>query len=123
MTNKLQKVCNEFTVKEKEDNILFTITKKEEKVLIYDEELVNNLFDEKFNIKYKEILYLIMNINEEDDNSSDIAELALVKIDDLKNLVFNKYLKYLSKDKINRYLKKINLLEEKVIIPTKRRGR
>jgi len=64
-----------------------------------------------------------MNITEDDDSSESDTELALLKIENLKNLIISKYSKYLSKNLLNKYLKMLILLEEKLYVPKKGRGR
>ena len=123
MKNSLKKLNSEFIVVEKEDNVRFTISKNEEKISIYDEELVENIIDNNFNQKYRKLLYLVMDITENEDSTESDAELALIKVEELKNLLLTKYYKYISRELLNKYLRMIMLLEEKLTIPRRGRGR
>ncbi|MBQ8901457.1 MAG: hypothetical protein IJY87_00120 [Bacilli bacterium] len=124
MKNSLKKLNSEFTVVEKENNVKFTISKsEEEKLFVYDEELVENIIDSNFNQKYRKLLYLVMDIEENEDSTDSDFELALIKIEELKNLLLSKYYKYISRELLNKYLKMMMLLEEKLTIPRRGRGR
>lgn len=124
MKNSLKKLNSEFTVVEKENNVKFTISKnEEEKLFVYDEELVENIIDSIFNQKYRKLLYLVMDIEENEDSTDSDCELALIKIEELKNLLLSKYYKYISRELLNKYLKMMMLLEEKLTIPRRGRGR
>ncbi|MBQ7031416.1 MAG: hypothetical protein IJN13_03480 [Bacilli bacterium] len=124
MKNSLKKLNSEFTVVEKENNVKFTISKsEEEKLFVYDEELVENIIDSNFNQKYRKLLYLVMDIEENEDSADSDCELALIKIEELKNLLLSKYYKYISRELLNKYLKMMMLLEEKLTIPRRGRGR
>lgn len=124
MKNSLKKLNSEFTVVEKENNVKFTISKsEEEKLFVYDEELVENIIDSNFNQKYRKLLYLVMDIEENEDSTDSDCELVLIKIEELKNLLLSKYYKYISRELLNKYLKMMMLLEEKLTIPRRGRGR
>ena len=121
--NSLKKVSSEFEIIEFDDKKSFSIKNKEEKITIYDEALATELIDKKFNTEYKKLLYIIMDINNSDDSTESDGLLVRDKIDELKNVILNKYSKYISKELLNRYIKMIMILEEKLVIPEKSRGR
>lgn len=121
--NSLKKVSCEFEIIEFDDKKSFSIKNKEEKITIYDEALATELIDKKFNTEYKKLLYIIMDINNSDDSTESDGLLVRDKIDELKNVILNKYSKYISKELLNRYIKMIMILEEKLVIPEKSRGR
>jgi len=124
MGSSIKKVNTEFTIVKKDEKAKFTITKSEkEKIVVYDAELVEKIIDNNFNQKYRKLLYLVMDINESEDSTESDAELALIKIEELKNLLLSIYYKYISREQLNKYLKMIMMLEEKLIIPKKHRGR
>lgn len=124
MKNSLKKINSEFIVLEKENQSKFTITKsEEEKIIIYDEEIIENVINNRFNQKYRKLLCLIMDVNESEDSTESDVELALIKIEELKNLLLSKYYKYINRDLLNKYLKMLILLEEKLYIPKRGRGR
>ena len=121
--NSLKKVSSEFEIIEFDDKKSFSIKNKEEKITIYDDDLVTELIDKKFNTEYKKLLYIIMDINNSDDSTESDGLLVRDKIDELKNVILNKYSNYISKELLNKYIKMIMILEEKLVIPEKSRGR
>ena len=123
MKDKIKKINSEFTILEKEKDYKFIFNKKSEKIYIYNEELVEKTIDSSFNQKYRKLLYIVMDIVENEDSTESDAELILFKIDELKNLLLTKYYKFISKELLNKYLKMLLLLEEKLETRHKHRGR
>lgn len=123
MKNSIKKVNTEFEVIELEDKKVFTLKKDEEKITFYDEALVEDVISNKINESYKRLLYIIVDINNSEDATESDGELVRNQIEELRSSIINKYAKYLNKDLINRYLKMLLILESKLIIPEKSRGR
>ena len=121
--NSFKKVSSEFEIIEFDNKKSFSIKNKEEKITIYDDGLATELIDKKFNTEYKKLLYIIMDINNSDDSTESDGLLVRDKIIELKNVIINKYSKYISKELLNKYIKMIMILEEKLVIPEKSRGR
>ena len=123
MKSSIKKLNSEFEVVEKE-NQKFTISINEnEKIIIYDKELLEKVIDNKFNKKYRKLLYLVMEVKENDDSDDEKINIVLLKTEELKNLLLSKYYKYINKEILNKYLKMILLLEEKLNVPKRGRGR
>lgn len=113
----------EFKIIEIEDSNNFVISKSQEKIIVYNKEIIDNLISKKFNRKYCELLYIITDIlNADDDNGTDTDLLAL-KIDALRQELINKYYKFLNKATLAKYLKMLLLLEDKLNNQRKTRGR
>lgn len=123
MKNSLQKVSTEFEIIEFEDKKTFTITKEKEKIVFYDEKLIEEVIEKKFNEKYKRLLYIITDISSSEDATETDAELVRNQILELRNLLINKYGRYIQKELLNKYLKMLMILDSKLVIPKKRRGR
>lgn len=122
MKSSIKKVKSEFEVVEKEEK-KFTLNMNEsEKIIIYNDDLLEKVIDNKFNKKYRKLLYLVMEVAENGDSEDEI-NIALLKIEELKNILLNKYYRYINKDILNKYLKMIMLLEQKLTVPKRRRGR
>ena len=68
-------------------------------------------------------MYIIVDINNSEDATESDGELVRNQIEELRCAIINKYAKFLNKDLINRYLKMLLILESKLIIPEKSRGR
>ena len=116
----LKKVNNDFEILELNEKEIYTINKKSEKISIYDNDLFEKVIDNNFNKKYKELLYLCMSINEDEESTDTDTELALLKIEDLKNYIISRYSKSISNHLLNKYLKMIMILEGKLNMPKKR---
>ena len=123
MKSSIKKLNSELEVVEKEDK-KFTLNMNEhEKIIIYNNELLEKVIDNKFNKKYRKLLYLVMEVTGNDDSDDDEINIALLKIEELKNILLGKYYKYISKELLNKYLKMMMLLEEKLSVPKRGRGR
>lgn len=116
----IKKVKNEFEILELEDKELFSIKNKEEIIKVYDQELLEKIIDNTFNKKYRKLLYLIMSVNEDEDSTDTDAELALLKIEDLKKYIMLHYSELISKRLLNKYLKMLMILENKIEFNKKR---
>ena len=123
MMNSIKKVATEFEIVEFDEKKLFSIKKEEEKISLYDSNLVENVIDRKFNDTYKRLLYIVMDINNSEDSEESDAYIVRDQIDELRNSLINKYEKYLSRDILNKYLKMLLILESKIVVPEKHRGR
>jgi len=123
MMNSIKKVATEFEIVEFDEKKLFSIKKDEEKISLYDSNLVENVIDRKFNDTYKRLLYIVMDINNSEDSEESDAYIVRDQIDELRNSLIYKYEKYLSRDILNKYLKMLLILESKIVVPEKHRGR
>lgn len=123
MKNSFKKINAEFEIVEFDDKKTFTVKKEEEKITFYDEKLIEDIIIKKFNDKYKRLLYVIMDITSSEDSTDTDADLVRSQIDELRNLLLNKYSKYLSKELINKYIKMLLILDSKLVIPERHRGR
>jgi len=123
MKNSFKKVNAEFEIVEFDDKKTFTVRKEEEKITFYDEKLIEDIIIKKFNDKYKRLLYIIMDITNSEDATDTDAEIIRSQIEELRNLLLNKYSKYLSRELINKFLKMLLILDSKLVIPERRRGR
>jgi hypothetical protein len=118
----IKKTKSEFAVIELKDEELFSIEKKDEIIKVYDQDILEKIVDDSFNSKYKKLLCLIMNINEDEDSTETDAELALEKIDGLRKYVLTHYSNLISTRNMNKYIKMLLLLESKISF-NKRRGK
>lgn len=125
MKNKIEKLNCNFEILElnDDDGLVINSKTKKEKITIYDQNLIENMIEKTFNKKYRNLLYLIMNLMESEDSTETDFELALLKIENFRNKLLEKYFKFLNTDMKNKYLKMIILLQDKLVIPEKKRGR
>ena len=122
---KFEEIKCDLEIVEFDDNNGLTLNKKNDniKVTIYDQEIIENIIETNFNKKYRSLLYLVMNLKNEDDVNPSDCELALVKINDLRTLLLVKYFGFISKELLDKYLNMLMLLEQKVPFMNKERGR
>ena len=115
----IKEINCEFDVLNYDEESKISINKKNIKMDFFDDELVLNVIDKKFNKKYLNII----NMLDEDDDSESEKEIILEKIDDLKRLIIDKYYNYLDKKTLTKYLKMIVLLENKISLTTRKSSR
>ena len=94
-----------------------------EKITIYDERLVKPTIESIFMKKYKRLLYIIMNIAESDDANDSDALIVLDKINELREYLMSVYGKHIKNAELHRYLKMLEFLESKLVIPKKGKSR
>lgn len=115
----IKEIKCDFEIIEHKEKSNFRIEKKNIKIDFYDDELIKNVIDKKFNSKYKEILRLLA----EDTENPDDSETIVLKIDELKRLIIDKYYHYLDKNSIKRYFKMLAILEGKLSLMPKKQSR
>ncbi len=118
---KIKSPKNEFLIEDLTFDNGFKLPSKKVKVEVYDKKIKEKIIAENFKKEYRKILEMIVSINE--DGSEDDALYVRDKVMEFKNSLIKKYEKYLSKNTLNKYLKMILLLEQKIVIPKKHRGR
>lgn len=84
---------------------------EEVSITLYDEELRTNCLEHKFNNKYKKLVALVISILQSDDATDSDFEIALGEVEKQKEIVLNKYFKYLHMQEKENYLKKLTYLE------------
>lgn len=122
----VNKVKCEFEISEMNEKPIFSFSSNndDEKIVIYDENLIVPTINAIFNMKYRRLLYIIMNIDESEDATESDSEIVLLKINELKNYIINMFGKYLSKDELNKYMNMLMLLESKLpVLEERGRGR
>lgn len=87
---------------------------KSTKILLLDDSMIESVLKEKVISKYNKIVKLIYYILASNPDDDEGAMLALDEIEKLKNIILNKYLKYLPKDFCNKYFNKLIILEKKL---------
>ena len=117
----IKEINSEFEVLVHDEKAKYSINKNKLKIDFYDEELILQVILKKINKKYHEILRMLAN----EDDSDEFLELVLLKIDDLKRLIMDKYYSYLGKKTISHYLKMLAILEDraKSFVKKSSRGR
>lgn len=120
---KIKEVKNDFKIIELEEENGFKIQRDNLKITIYDAEIINDLINKNLQKKYEHLLYLVASLNDGSDTTDSDVFLVRNKIAELRNIILTKYSKYLPKNTINKYIKTLILLEEKIIVPKKAKSR
>ena len=99
-------------------NNSFSIKKKPDKdsmgtIKFYDEKLINKVVNRIIDQRFKKILELIVSTTE-DGNCPGSLLLCLNEVEKFKKELINKYEKYLEKKKMERVLKKLEILESEI---------
>lgn len=114
----MKRVNKNLEIVDIDDEKLISFKTHDVKINIYDKKIAEKFIDDKFNDKYKELMLLVLSIEDDsDDNIDSIRD----RIEELKEYITLRYGKVLSKAKLNKYLKMLILLEEK--IPNKRKNK
>lgn len=114
----IKKVSKTFEIVSKEEKEIYNY---QNKIIFYNEEFFQEFIDKKFMKEYKNILMIILSL-EEDDNESD-TYLVLDKINELKSYLYNEFGKYLTKEMLRKYLNMMTILEFKIPVKSKGMGR
>lgn len=120
---KLKKNNNNFEIIENNEKEVLTIENNKNKISIYDKKLTEEIISNKFNEKYRRLLYIITDINSSEDTTDTDECLVREQIDELKNNFLLKYKKHISKELLNKYLKMLLILETKIVVKEKGKSR
>ncbi len=105
---------NDTFVLELADGFEFILPKNNAKVTLYNSFMIDFYIRERYLIKYKKLLSLMLLILNDDDNSDTDFEIALNEITRLESVVLNEYKKYLKIENIKKMLKEIYILKEEL---------
>ncbi|MDE6284750.1 MAG: hypothetical protein K2M17_03305 [Bacilli bacterium] len=82
------------------------------KVTVYPNSMIEGILTDKVISAYKRLLQIIYNlISSGDETTSGDVLVTYTEIDRLKGILLNKYYKYLKKEFIEEYLRKLHELE------------
>lgn len=81
------------------------------KVTILDTEMLSKVWENKINKEYEKLLKLIYSLISEDDTTSGDVLIAYTEIDRIKKYLLSLKEKGLKKEIIEKYLKKLYILE------------
>lgn len=83
------------------------------KIYFYDNDMIYKVIKRKTDNSFKKLLELIIRIDE-DDNSGDGYMICLNEIDKFRHELINRYEKYLKKEQMNFFKKKVALIEKDI---------
>lgn len=85
------------------------------KITVYPNSMIEGILTDKVISMYKRLLQIIYNlISSGNDTTSGDILVTYTEIDRLKGILLNKYYKYLKKEFVEEYLRKLHELETKL---------
>lgn len=81
------------------------------KITILNESMIESILKEKVVSKYNRLIKIVYNLITSDDTTSGDVLVTYTELDRLKEILLYKYNKYLKKEFVEFYLKKLKVLE------------
>ena len=85
--------------------------KRVKKVTVLDKDMVSSILEDKIIKKYNLLIKIIYDLMSSDDTTSGDVLAAYTELDRIRNIMLYKYHEYLKKEFIDKYLKKLYVLE------------
>lgn len=89
---------------------------KVNKITIINPKMIDGILTTKFNKKYRQLVMIVFSIlqsNDEDTTEGDII-IALDEIAKLREIILNKYQKFLAHEKEEKFVKQLRILENEL---------
>ncbi len=87
---------------------------KVSKVTIVDKTMIDKILSMKFEKYFRRLATLALRVIEDDDSSDDAADIVLDEAQLVKEILENRYKKYLNYEKEQLFLKKIKIIENQL---------
>ena len=100
-----------FSPKDKKSNII-----KVSKVTVVDKQMIDRILSMKFEKYFRRLVALALRVLEDDDDSSsdDAADIVLDEAKLVKEILENRYKKFLNDEKEQLFLKKLRIIENQM---------
>ncbi len=85
--------------------------KKVKKITVLDKDMTSSILEDKIVKKYNLLIKIIFDLISSDDTTSGDVLAAYTELDRLRNIMLYRYHEYLRKEFIDKYLKKLYVLE------------
>ncbi len=85
--------------------------KRVKKITVLDKDMVSSILEDKIVKKYNLLIKIIYDLINSDDTTSGDVLAAYTELDRIRNILLYKYNEYLRKEFIDKYLKKLYVLE------------
>ena len=85
--------------------------KRVKKITVLDKDMVSSILEDKIIKKYNLLIKIIYDLITSDDTTSGDVLAAYTELDRIRNILLYKYNEYLRKEFIDKYLKKLYVLE------------
>lgn len=82
-------------------------------ITMYEKELTKFILVKKINSALKNIMYSLINFDEDDDDGTKASELE-IRIETLRVLLLEKYFPFIGKTRANAYLSRLAEIEERL---------
>ena len=83
-------------------------------MILVDEELKKNMINKQLERTFRKLVAMILDIEESENTSASDCIMALNEITKIESMIEKKYQKELTKKEYERFLKKLNLLKNKL---------
>ena len=85
--------------------------KRVKKITVLDKDMVSSILEDKIVKKYNLLIKIIYDLITSDDTTSGDVLATYTELDRIRNILLYKYNEYLRKEFIDKYLKKLYVLE------------
>ena len=85
--------------------------KRVKKITVLDKDMVSSILEDKIEKKYNLLIKIIYDLITSDDTTSGDVLTAYTELDRIRNILLYKYNEYIRKEFIDKYLKKLYVLE------------
>lgn len=83
-------------------------------VTIVDRVMIDKILSMKFDKSFKQLVTMAMNVINDDDADDDSVEIVLNEAELVRQVLLNRYQKFLNYDKEQLFLKKLRLIENEL---------
>ena len=83
-------------------------------VTIVDKVMIDKILTMKFNKSFKKVVQLAMRVINDDDADDDTAMIVLDEVELVRQILLERYHKYISKEKEQLFLKKLRIIENEI---------
>ncbi len=85
-------------------------------VTIVDKVMIDKILTIKFNKNFKKLVNIAMKVINDDDSTDDDVRIVLDEVELVREVLLNKYQKFISHEKEQLFLKKLRLIENELRI-------
>lgn len=87
---------------------------KVSEVTIVDKVMIDKILTMKFNKNFKKLVALAMKVINDEESSDDEVRIVLDEVELIREILLNRYQKFLNHDKEQLFLKKLRLIENEL---------
>ena len=87
---------------------------KVNKVTIVDRMMIDRILSMKFDKSFNRVVKLALKVINDDDATGDDCEIVLGEVELVRQILLNRYQKYINQDKEKLFLKKLRLIENEM---------